>query len=337
VIGEKTVAGIESSGLVKDLVYTAPLAANPADMPDETNKYKEINICCVNNSKAIPGYSDRTLTLMDGVDDSVLQSEDAVCIADESYMQNNELFVGDSMELAVYTLKYMSETSAFQFMPLGTQNLRIVGSMSSAATNRELDINLICPVKWSKMLHQKADERFYLDSASFNVAVPLNLNAFKAAMDQLYLIPAIPTADDTPNGSALSVRDQTFISTANSIKNNLKSMYAFAPIVFIVIALVGYVISYLMMQSRRTDIVVMRSLGTSRIACVIIMLFEFAALGIVGSLLGLAISALLIGFAGITTPLISMLFFLSFLLGIAAAAVQISRRNLMTGLNKTEE
>ena len=96
-------------------------------------------------------------------------------------------------------------------------------------------------------------------------------------------------------------------------------------------------ISYLLMQSRRTDIVVMRSLGTSRAACVTIMLIEFAVLGLAGSLLGIAISALLIGFAGIGTPLISMLFFLSFVLGIVAAAVQISRRNLMTGLNKTEE
>lgn len=337
VIGEKTVAGIEDSGLVKDLVYTAPLAANPADMPDEANQYKEINICCVNNVKAIPAYNDRTITMRDGIDESVLQGEDPVCIADEIYMQNNGLSVGDTMTLAVYTLKYMSETSAFRFMPLGTQDIRIVGSMTSAATDRELEINLICPVKWSKMLHQKGNERFYLDAVSFNVADPLNLNVFKAAMDDLYLMSAIPTAKETPHGSALSVRDQTFISTANSVKNNIKTLYAFAPIVFIVIALVGYVISYLMMQSRRTDIVVMRSLGTSRAACVIIMLIEFAILGIVGSLLGIAISALLIGFAGINTPLVSMLFFLSFLFGIVVAAVQIGRRNLMTGLNKTEE
>lgn len=337
VISSKVVAGIESSGLVKDLVYTAPLAANPADMPDEKNKYKEINICCVNDAKAIPGYIDRTITMMDGVDESIMQGEDAVCIADEAYLESNSVSIGDTVELAVYALKYNSEDWSFSFKPLGTQDIRIVGSMSAAVTNRETETNLVCPVGWSKALNKKADEHFYLDSVFFNVADPLNLNTFKTAMDDLFLIPAIPTAEETLSGGALSVRDQTFISTANSLKNNIKTLYAFAPIVFIVIALVGYVISYLLMQSRRTDIVVMRSLGTSRLACVTIMLIEFAVLGLAGSLLGIAISALLIGFAGIGTPLISMLFFLSFVLGIVAAAVQISRRNLMTGLNKTEE
>lgn len=337
VISDKTVERIESSGLVKDLLYTAPLAANPADMPDEENQYKQIAICCVNTAEAIPGYYDRTITMQDGFDENVLQGEDAVCIADEAYLKNNGLRAGDTVKLAVYALKYNSENWSFSFKPLGVQDIRIVGGMSFAATGRETEINLVCPAGWSKALNIKADQNFFLDSVFFNVADPLRLNAFKAAMQKLYLIPVIPIADQSLSGSALSVRDETFISTASSLKNNISSLYTFAPVVFLLTALVGYVISLLMMQSRRGDIAVMRYTGTSRAACVSVMLIEFVTLGLAGSILGLSISALLLGFTGIGTPLMSMIFFLSFMIGIAAAAVQISGANLMTGFNKTEE
>jgi predicted lysophospholipase L1 biosynthesis ABC-type transport system permease subunit len=169
------------------------------------------------------------------------------------------------------------------------------------------------------------------------VADPLNLNAFKAQMDDIGRMSAIPTANESPKGESVRVRDETFIKTAENLKNNLAGLYTFLPIVFAVVALVGYAIAYLLMQSRRRDIVLMRSLGVGRAACITVMLLEFTALSLAGSLLGLAVSALLIGFANADTPLMAMLFFASLLLGIAVASVQLSGVNLMTGLNKTEE
>ena len=334
VISPTTVDKIEASGLVKDLLYTAPLAANLAQMPDEQ---KDITICCVNKAQAIPGYFDRTITMLSGYEQSVLQGQDAVCVADEDFLENHGLSVGDTVQLAVYALKYNSDNWAFSFEPLGVQDILIAGSMTFAATARDTDINLVCPVGWSRELNNKADERFFLDSVFFNVADPLALNEFKAAMNKFYLISVVPTADYSLSGSVLSVRDETFITTASSLMNNISTLYTFAPIVFLLIALVGYVISYLMMQSRRSDIAVMRYTGTSRRACVAVMLIEFTVLGLLGSLFGLGISALILGFADISTALIAMLFFLSFIFGIIVAAVQISGVNLMTGFKKTEE
>lgn len=337
VISAQTVDQIENSGLVKDLLYTAPLAANPAQMPDEENQYKDITVLCVNKAEAIPGYFDRTITMLSGYEQSILQGQDAVCVADEDFLENYGLSVGDTVQLAVYALKYNSDHWTFSFEPLGVQDVLIAGSMSFAATGRETEINLVCPVGWSRELNTKADEKFFLDSVFFNVADPLALNEFKAAAKGFYLISVVPTADYSLSGSALSVRDETFISTAGSLMNNMTSLYTFAPIVFLLIALVGYVISYLMMQSRRGDIAVMRYTGTSRAVCVGIILIEFTALSLFGSILGLGASALLLGFSGIGTPLIAMLFFLSFIIGIAVAAIQISGVNLMTGFKKTEE
>jgi predicted lysophospholipase L1 biosynthesis ABC-type transport system permease subunit len=90
------------------------------------------------------------------------------------------------------------------------------------------------------------------------------------------------------------------------------------------------------MQSRRTEVVLMRSLGTSRAACVLVMLFEYASLGLLGALFGMLCAVIFAGFAGAAPLLAFLMFFASFVLGAAGAAFQISRRTAMSGLVKVE-
>ena len=324
------------SAHVKDMLYTAQLLANFASMPDEKDAYKEIQIAAVSEARAISNYKDKKLEFEDGADESLLTGNEAVCLATNDFLLQNSLEIGDTIELALYTRVYDSYSLAFHPEPLGTSSLRIVGRISSEVYST-MDSALVCPLGWARDLHVKTNRDMHYDSAAFTVADPLNLNAFKADMDEIGWMPAMPTANDSPKGESVRVRDETFIKTAENLKNNLAGLYTFLPIIFAVVALSGYAISYLLMQSRRRDIVLMRSLGFGRLACVAVMLIEFAALSLAGSLLGLAVSALLIGFANEGTPLFAMLFFASFLVGISAAAVQLSGVNLMTGLGKTEE
>jgi hypothetical protein len=335
-INEGWLLKTRDAATVKDMLYTAQILANFASMPDEEDAYKEIQIAAVSEARAISNIKDKKLEFMDGVDESCLMGKDAVCLASEDFLLQNGLEVGDTMELALYTRVYDSYSIAFHPETLGTSNLRIVGRITSEVFTT-MDSALICPLGWARDLHVKVGQDMHYDSAAFTVADPLNLNAFKEEMDDIGWMDAIPTANESPKGESVRVRDETFIKTAENLKNNLAGLYTFLPIVFVVVALVGYAISYLLMQSRRRDIVLMRSLGVRRLACVMVMLLEFTALSLAGSLLGLAVSALLIGFASADTPLMAMLFFASFLLGIAVASVQLSGVNLMTGLNKTEE
>ena len=321
---------------VKDMLYTARLVANFASMPDEKDAYKEIEIAAVSEARAISNFKDKKMEFIDGADESLLMGNEAVCIATNDFLVQNNLEIGDTIELAVYTRVYDSYSSAFHPEPLGACSLRIVGLITSEVYST-MDSALICPLAWACDLHVKAGRDMHYDSAAFTVADPLNLNAFKEDMDKIGWMPAMPTAQDSPKGQSVRVRDETFIKTAENLKNNLAGLYTFLPIIFAVVALAGYAISYLLMQSRRRDIVLMRSLGFGRLACIMIMLIEFAALSLAGSLLGLGISALLISFASSGTPLLAMLFFASFLIGIAVASVQLSGVNLMTGLSKTEE
>jgi hypothetical protein len=333
-ISENTVNQLAGSKYVKNLLYTAQLAANFSNTPDEANQYKPITIMGASDIKALPDLQDKQIKLADVPNTDFLHGTDALCLADDLFMQRNNLSPGDTVDLALYILKSQEDGLTFTFAPLGNCSLRIVGTMVSTGVSL-VQTDLVCPVGWAKEKCAAAGVDFKLDSASFTVANPLDLNTFKAAMKGMYLIPVNSEARTSVYGDALAVKDETFVETASRLKNSLAVLYAFEPVIFIVIALVGYALAYLLMQSRRPDIVIMRSLGNSRVGCVGIMLIEYAVLGLAGCLIGAACAVIWAGF-NVNTLLIALLFFASLMLGVLAAAFQISRGNTMTGLKKTE-
>jgi hypothetical protein len=333
-ISESLLDSVNNSGYVKGLYYSAQLAANFSSASDEKGRPQWTYIRAVNDINAISNYQDYNIQLGGTASIDFLRGTDAMCIADDVWMQMSGVSVGDSIDLNLYALEYDSKYNTFTHLPLGACSLRIVGSMSSVSA--EVPSELLCPAGWVKAKSVAADVNFYPDSAVFTVADPMELDAFKAAMKKCYLIPVDRLAKANIYGSALSVQDETFIKTATRLKSSLAMLYAFAPVVFAVIALVGYALSYLLMQARRAEVVLMRSLGTCRPKCVLTMFFEYASLALFGALLGMVCSAVLAGSAGSAPLLAFLLFFLSFVTGITGAAFQISRRTAMSGLVKVE-
>lgn len=332
-IGESLLEKINNSGFVKNLYYSAQLEANFSSVPDEKDKPKKIFIRAVNDINAIPNYQNMNIELDGSLSLEYLRGNDARCIADDVWLQMNGLSVGDSIGINLYCLKFDPSDDTFTLVPLGTHSLLIAGSMSSSG---EVSMNLLCPAGWAKEQHAAAGVNFSLDSAAFTVADPLHLNEFKAAMKELYLMPVDPRAMAKIFGSALIVYDETFIKTATRLQSHLATLYGFAAVVFAVIVLVGYALSYLFMQSRRIEVVLMRSLGTSRKECVLVMFFEYASLGFWGSLLGLLVSVIFTGFSGAGPLLAFLIFFASFVIGIAGSSYQLSKLTAMSGLVKAE-
>ncbi len=327
---------ILSSGYAKDLYYTVQLAAEFQGAPDEKDKSKRgFSIRAVNDINAIPNYQDWNIRL-DGQNSlDFLRGNDANCIADDVWLQRNDLSAGDSIEIFIYGLEYNPLRRTFSFLPVGTCSLLIAGSMSPAG-NSGMYMEILCPAGWARERFTEADVNFYPDSVVFTVADPLNLNAFKTAMKGFYLMSVDPTALGSDYGNSLSVHDEVFIKTATRLKSHLALLYGFAAVVFVIIASLGYALSYLFIQTRRTEVVLMRSLGASRKECVLVMFFEYAALGFIGSLLGMAGSVVFMGSAGAGPLLAFLMFFASFVLGIMAAAYQQSKWTAMSGLVKVE-
>ncbi len=333
-ISGKTVDAINDSGYVKDLYYSVQIRANFSSIPDESEKAKEIELRAVNDINAIPNYQDLNIELDGSVTLDFLRGNEAKCIADYDWLQRNDLSVGDTIELNLYCLKYEPKDYAFRCAPLGTYSLLIAGSMTSSA---EVAGSLLCPAAWVKEKHRTAGETFLTDSAMFTVADPLHLDEFKAAMKKLYLMPINPVAENARvYGNALSVQDEIFIKTATRIMSTLSVLYTFAAVIIVVVALTGYALAYLFMQTRRIEVVLMRSLGTTRRECMFVMFYEYAALGLFGSLLGMLGSAIIAGSAGAIQILAFLVFLVSFAGGIAGAASRLCRQNIMSGFIKAE-
>ncbi|HEX3028407.1 MAG TPA: FtsX-like permease family protein [Clostridia bacterium] len=334
-IPEELIKKIKKLGYAKNLRCTIQMAAVLPSAPDLTKDINVISVMGANDIRAVPNIDDRKVKLADKTNVVFLHGNDAQCLAGESFLQRNNLSIGDTVHLKLYMLEYDQYGSAFSYKPLGNCSLHIVGSISSTLTNISFTrIDILCPLGWTRKMHVQAGFDFHLDSTSFTVADPLNLNKFKAGMQQ-YLKAVNPLSSASHLGNSMTVKDETFVSTAGRLKSTLNVLYTFAPIVIAVIVLIGYAMSYLLMQSRRVDIAIMRSLGTSRKACVMTTLIEYAVLGLSGSILGTAGAALWVELS-LSTLLYAMLFFASLMLGISVAAIQISRSNTMTGLIKTE-
>lgn len=243
--------------------------------------------------------------------------------------------MGDTINIRLYKRQYDQYGYSYDYEWLSDCSLRIIGSISAVRSDFDFSrIDILCSLGWARERYNLAGSDFHLDSASFTVSDPLRLNEFKAEMRK-YLQGVNPQGNSSSRGGSLSVSDEIFILSAGRVKDTLRILNTFAPIMFVIIALVGYTAAYLLIQDRRLDIAIMRSLGNSPMACIATMIIEYAILGFIGCLFGNACAAPWTGL-NINSLSYSMLFFASLMIGIATAALRISRFNTMTGLIKNE-
>jgi len=196
--------------------------------------------------------------------------------------------------------------------------------------------NIVLPLDWVKTLFSENGANFYADSASFFVKDPMQLNKFKASMQKFVLFPVNPQADEKAYGYALAVNDETFIRAAKSINDNLRLLRLFMPLLIIVTLLVGFVISYVMMQSRRSEFAVMRMLGMKMVSCLVIYLIENASISMVGALIGSVASILLTGASASAGFLAAAIFWAAYMLGVMASVLSLRRVSVITMLTKTD-
>ena len=170
---------------------------------------------------------------------------------------------------------------------------------------------------------------FFADSARFRVSQPLELNRFKEEMDKLGLMPVISQANSTQRGTSLTVNDETFIKAATRLKENITLQRMIMPFIILIVGLLGFVVSYLLLQSRRPEIAIMRSLGVSQRSCFVMLLFESAILELSGSLLGVAAAMMLIDVDIVLGLAVVIPFFAIYMAGTAVALILLGRFSVM--------
>lgn len=279
---------------VKDPAFTVRLVAGLGDFPIEEWREKlNLNVVGANTIEAITGLSKEMIKANVDVSD-FFASTKQICILSDAIMERNHFSIGDTISLNLY-YQYYDEHKTLHYEKLALLPMKIVGTMEAISANTEqLSPDIILPFETVRDSYIAQGITFYADSSFFYVANPLTINDFKKEMKRIGLLEKIPAADYAYQGNALIVRDTTFRSLASQLRQSIDTLHDFFPLIFFLIVFIGYIISFLLINSRQKEFALMRALGVSRGKAFLLFLLEQSCLIIIGIGLGGGIIALVL-------------------------------------------
>lgn len=217
----------------------------------------------MNAPEGVSGMKREEVTFLSGVDGSVLETAQKVCILDASLMEGRGLHLGDDVMLTLFYYRYAIEGSEIFIEPLTTDTYKIVGSMQIGDYQGNwVPPEVIFPLDYMRETYHSQGIEFFADSGSFVVKDPFQLNALKAQMyDEVKFLSVITRAKNRTDGNALTIMDEAFIRSAETLSKNLALLRGMLPFLAVIVIFIGYLCSYLSLQSRREEYALMCSLG----------------------------------------------------------------------------
>ena len=339
-ISDETVRFLEASAHTKNLRYTVMLMGGYGTFaPEDWKEHLTLEFTAVNALSAVPNLTADSIAYLEGTDDEFLQGDQPLCLVYEEIARHYGLSVGDTVQFTLYYIQYPSSYAGkISANPLGVFDLTIAGIVwPTVWDSGAIEQSIILPVRWVRGAYEENGVAFSPTSASFTVADPLRLNAFKSEMQAFGLLETDTTAASSYQGNALKVDDKVFITTVNILEANQNRLWFFLPFILVILVVTGYLTSYLLMRGRQREFAVMRSLGTGTRACFHIFMLENTALALCAALLGALPAALLIPGADAGVLLLSAGAFCACnLLGTAIALLGFGRFSVMDALCQTD-
>lgn len=292
----------------------------------------------MNAPEGVSGMKREEVTFLSGVDGSVLETAQKVCILDASLMEGRGLHLGDDVMLTLFYYRYAIERSEIFIEPLTTDTYKIVGSMQiEDYQGNWVPPEVIFPLDYMRETYHSQGIEFFADSGSFVVKDPFQLNALKAQMyDEVKFLSVITRAKNRTDGNALTIMDEAFIRSAETLSRNLALLRGMLPFLAVIVIFIGYLCSYLSLQSRREEYALMRSLGTGRGRSFFLLLGETALVEAAACLAGSLAAALFLRTDAGVLALSGEMFFLAFLSGAAMAVLSLHRLSVMEMLTKKD-
>lgn len=333
-IRESVIDALDQSAYVADLDYTAELTATIGEMSEDEATDAGVftfPLCLgVNRAEAYPDLTSGEALFTQSTGSDVLSGTEPVCVMRKQELDEQGFVLGDKVQMTLFNITYPGDNAMRKFHQLGVYEVAIVGSfdpMKSESSARPAQV--IFPVGWLRAIYAEKDVMFFADSAHFMVAHPLELNRFKAEMEKVGLLPVISQANSTQRGTSLTVNDETFIKAATRLKESITMQRMLMPFVILIVGLLGFVVSNLLLQSRRPEIAIMRSLGVTQKSCFVMLLFESAILELSGNLAGIVAASLLVDVSVALGFAVVVSFFAVYMAGTAVALVLLGRFSVM--------
>lgn len=330
VIREENLDRLLQSKYITDPAVTVVLSVGLGELTEDDRTLANIDAAGITRLAAISGVKEENVTLAQDTSIDFLQSDVQACIVEESFLNQNNLQIGQTITLTIY-YDYLDRNSQYIMHELGVRDFYIAGSIISM--DGEYVPNVIVPFWWVRATFSRLNLPFVANAASFYVKNPLQLNEFKKEMkDELHMMEINPMSDYLFAGNALAVNDETFILSASRLQDNISLLTGFLPFIFFIVIFVGYITSYLLIQNRRGQYATMRSLGVSSQSCFFTLFTESIMVELTGGIIGTIISALLTKLMGIMQFYTFLLFIICYICGTTAALYQLGKISVMKAL-----
>lgn len=338
-IREDRMTSVRESAYVKDPVFTVRLkfgfgAFTPEEYKGNLNHYG----MGMNAPEGVSGMKREEITWLDGMDEGVLETAEKVCILDAALMQEKGLHLGDNVMLTLFYYRYVVEGSEVFIEPLITDIYKIAGCMQMEEYQGNwMPPEVILPLDCMREAYHRQGIEFFADSGSFTVKDPFQLNALKAQMhDEGKFLSVITRARNRTDGNALTIMDESFIRSAETLSKNLALLRGMLPFLVVIVLFIGYLCSYLSLQSRREEYALLRSLGTGRGRSFLLLFGETALVEAAACLSGSLLAAVFLRPAPGVLALSGASFLLAFLSGAAMAVLALHRLSVMELLIRKE-
>ena len=244
---------------------------------------------------------------LEGYDETALQSVEAVCLAP----------VSSGLELGEERTFHLQErANTVKLKVVGLYDLETGSSSGSYFCSRDWLVNacreLEIPVRYNALEMRLGNLR--------------QLDDFKAQMRDLKM---------NEGGTILVINDALLREVTTQLKRQIRLLESVLPVLMLLIAGIGFGLSFLMLRDRKKEAAVMRSLGMRRAQVAGVFLTETAVQALTGVLLGGMMSCAVLGVAALQ-PKYLLLVLICFLLGGTAAVWKIAGVNVFNIMTARE-
>lgn len=305
---------------------------------------------------------DRYPSILDGVYSCVYGGETQApgdtypLLAGSRFLENSGLELGDTLGVVLYVPLYVGGNppvvQSGKLMVEWPVCFRVVGSFTSTGTadNLYAPLSLWCGQEWLRgdgalelalresdrvegadSLKRWAYFNTRFETCRFTLKSARGLEGFRSWLAQQQYSQVGKT---NRNRVTILLRDESFVDAVGGLGRYISFSRILFPVLFLVVGLLGFIISWLMVGSRRMEIAVMRGLGASPGRAFASFFLEQAALCLAGCLAGVLVMALL--YPGGAVWLAGAGFLACYLSGCALSVLAAGKTNLMLLLSERE-
>lgn len=244
---------------------------------------------------------------LDGADETILQGNEPFCLAP----------IGSGLELG--------DEKSFFLLEKDTTVTVVVAGLYELEYGGD-SMNYYCSLNWLEQVCREKEVPVFYNALELRLGNLRQLDDFKARMRELKM---------DEGRAILVINDALLREVTAQLKRQIRLLESVLPVLMLLVACIGFGLCFLLLQGRKKEAAVMRSLGMRRPQVAAVFLTESGIQALTGVLLGGLLARAVLGETAFQLNYLALVL-ICFLLGGAAAAWKISGVNVFSIMTARE-